>query len=107
MEFVPQAVLVLSNSHGLEIMVDDRGDGLYYRFTDETEVKEAEIKYNDDEEFGELGEPYFETDNFIEEEQRYARYDISEFMRIPIFPVPPRTRRELPRDEHRRIGNRD
>jgi len=42
------ATLVLSNSYALTILVNNSGDGVYYQYSDENSIHEAEIDYYED-----------------------------------------------------------
>ena len=71
-EFKAQAQLTTSNFGGMEIEVDDSGDGLRYRWNQSDspdEPVEAEIEYDTD------GEPYFKT-------AEGESYFLSDFMRV-------------------------
>lgn len=49
--FKPQAYKTLSNSHGMEIMINDTGEEVSYRYTDEgsnAEVSTTEVQYDQD-----------------------------------------------------------
>jgi len=56
--FRPQGYVTISNTGGIEVEVDNRGDGVRYRWvfsdSDEQPVEESEILYDPD-----SGEPYF------------------------------------------------
>jgi hypothetical protein len=40
--------LTLSNTGSITILVNDSGDGLQYQYSDDDEIKEAEIEYLED-----------------------------------------------------------
>lgn len=71
-DFTAQAQLTTSNFGGMEIELDDSGDGLRYRWNQSgkpDEAVEAEIEYDTD------GEPYFKT-------AEGESYFLSDFMRV-------------------------
>lgn len=51
--FDPQAYKTLSNSHGMEIMVDETCEEVHYRYTNDKEVYTEQIQFDQD------GDPYF------------------------------------------------
>lgn len=51
--FDPQAYKTLSNSHGMEIMVDETCEKVHYRYTNDKEVYTEQIQFDQD------GDPYF------------------------------------------------
>ena len=55
MEFKPQAFKVLSNSHAMEIMIDNSGEEVSYRYSDDdpSEVSTTSINHDQD------GDPFF------------------------------------------------
>lgn len=61
LEFITQAGCPLSNSLCIEFMINDSGDGVYYRFNqgsgniEDEEIFEAPIEYNNE------GDSYFST----------------------------------------------
>jgi hypothetical protein len=55
MEFTPQGFCTLSNFHAILVAVNEVGDEVTYKYSDEEEVNVAEILFN------EAGEAYFET----------------------------------------------
>jgi hypothetical protein len=78
-EFTPHAHIALSNSGGIEIMLNRSNDGVYYRFVNcnvlkEAKIYEKEILYsyplNDEEE----SRPYFK--------HGHTRYYLDEAMKI-------------------------
>ena len=81
-EFKPQAYITLSNSGGIELMVHNSGDGVYYRYnygqdlTNE-EIFEAPIVYLSPE--SEDGEG---NTGFYHNEDESIFYSLNEAMRI-------------------------
>jgi hypothetical protein len=71
-EFKTQAIITVSNLGGIEIMLDYRGDSLYYRWSygseNEQEINEAEIEYD------EQSDPFFSIGE--------VRYYLNEAMRV-------------------------
>jgi hypothetical protein len=54
MEFKSHAYKVLSNSHAMEIMIDNSGEEVSYRYSDDpSEVSTTSISYDQD------GDPFF------------------------------------------------
>jgi hypothetical protein len=86
-EFTPHAAITLSNCGGIEIMIDRRGDGLYYRFNygqdniEQEEIFEAEILYSNEEEHE--GEAYFIHQSSGENKpNQYSVYYLSEAIKF-------------------------
>lgn len=51
--FQPQAYKTISNSHGMEIMINDTAEEVYYRYTNDNTAYNSFINYDQD------GDPYF------------------------------------------------
>ncbi len=84
-EFTPQAFITLSNSGGLEIMLNRSNDGVYYRFSygndlSKEEIFEAEILYSEEED--REGEAYFIHNKGRGKIDSYTVYYLSEAMKI-------------------------
>jgi hypothetical protein len=84
MEFKADAVQVITNDAGIEIMIHPDGDNLSYRFfigDKHEEVQEAEIKHSDGDDYSEFPYTYFELaeGNLDGEKIRYA---LDDFMRV-------------------------
>jgi hypothetical protein len=79
-EFKPHAAITLSNSGGIEIMLNRSNDGVYYRFNygqdnlEKEKIYEKEILYTTPESEEEESQPYFK--------HRNTKYFLSEAMRI-------------------------
>lgn len=74
--FEPQAYKTLSNSHGMEIMINDSGEEVSYRYSNEepnAEVSTAEIQYDQD------GDPFFIE---YELDDSAIIYYLSDFLKI-------------------------
>jgi len=70
MTFTPHAMLTLSNSHALLISVNDTGEEITYKYSNDEEISgTSEILFDSD------GEPYFTTDND-------CTFRLSEFIKI-------------------------
>lgn len=67
-DFTPHAALCLSNWGGIEIMLDDNCESVYYRYYDKLGQRPCRIDYDKD------GEPFFRC--------KYGKFNIGEFMRI-------------------------
>lgn len=75
--FEPQAYMSISNSHGMEIMIDDSAEEVSYRYSNEepnAEVYTSEIYYDQE------GDPYF-MEYMGDRHSRVARY-LSDFLKI-------------------------
>jgi hypothetical protein len=75
--FEPQAYKTLSNSHGMEIMINNSGEEVSYRYSNEepnAEVHTVEIQFDQD------GDPYF-MEYMGDRHSRVARY-LSDFLKI-------------------------
>jgi hypothetical protein len=73
MEFKSQAFKTLSNSHGMEIMINETFEEVSYRYSDDSQMYTTSISYDME------GDPYFtEYRGPYEPTVHY----ISEFMRI-------------------------
>jgi hypothetical protein len=75
--FEPQAYKTLSNSHGMEIMINNSGEEVSYRYSNEepnAEVYTVEIQFDQD------GDPYF-MEYMGDRHSRVARY-LSDFLKI-------------------------
>lgn len=89
-EFKPHAVITLSNCGGIQIMINESCDGVYYRFNygqdnlQEEEILEAEILYSEEEERD--GEAYF-IHQSKGKTNVYSVYYLNEAMRIPISKI--------------------
>lgn len=81
-EFIPHAILTLSNTGGIQLMVNNSCDAVYYRFiTDEDSIKtaeifEAEIRYSDEED----SRAYFV--HGVEGRTDTTEYNLSDFLKI-------------------------
>jgi hypothetical protein len=75
LKFKPNGYLLLTNSHGIEIEINDSCDGVRYKYTGDKEPKEAEIiplfDADDEENRTEMG--------FVTEEGN--EYFLNQFMR--------------------------
>lgn len=87
-QFTAEASIGIDNTGGLEIMMDKRGDGLYYRFShgqdlSKAVIYEAEIEYeapSDEEEAEWYGhKPYFQHGD--------VRYYLSEAILLKSFTI--------------------
>ena len=75
--FEPQAYKTLSNSHGMEIMINNSGEEVSYRYSNEepnAEVYTSEIQYDQE------GDAYF-MEYMGDRHSRVARY-LSDFLKI-------------------------
>jgi hypothetical protein len=84
-KFKPEAFITLSNLGGIEIMINDSVDGVYYRFNygqdnlEDEPILEAEILYSH--ELDREGEPYFIHNTGKEPVSTYSVYYLSEAMK--------------------------
>ena len=74
--FEPQAYKTLSNSHGIEIMINNTGEEVSYRYSDEgesAEVYASEIQYDQEGEayFKEYRGPYKPNVQYLNEFMKY------------------------------------
>lgn len=86
-EFKLHAVITLSNMGGVEIMLNNSNDGVYYRFNHgqdnlhNEEIFEAEILYSEEEE--REGEAYFiHQSSGTNKPNVYSVYYLSEAMKV-------------------------
>lgn len=73
MKFKPQAYKTLSNSHGIEIFINDTGEEIIYRFTDASSLYDSEIRFDQD------GDAYFmdisNTVHYLNEFLKITQYE--------------------------------
>ena len=84
-KFTTHAFITLSNCGGIEIMLNDSNDGVFYRFNygqdnlDKEEIFESEILFSDEEE--REGEAYFIHNKGKGAIDTYSVYYLSEAIR--------------------------
>lgn len=71
--FNPIGYKTMSNSHGIEVMFDSTESMVLYKYTNDAQVFESEIQFDQD------GDPYFR-----EEENNTIHY-LNEFLKISWF----------------------
>jgi len=72
-EFKPHGYKTLSNSHGIEIWVDDGAEEVVYRFTDVNSLYDSQIRFDQD------GDAYFmdmsNTVHYLNEFLKITQYE--------------------------------
>lgn len=68
--FQPQAYKTISNSHGMEIMLNETAEEVYYKYTNDNIAYNSFINYDQD------GDPYFM------DMRSKTVYYLSEFLKI-------------------------
>jgi len=74
-DFTVHGFYTISNAGGIEVELNDSGDGVRYRFSGDPEIMEAEIIYgpNEDDPAGDFIAGFMHGDTF---------YPLNEFMRV-------------------------
>lgn len=69
--FKPHGYKTLSNSHGIEVEINDSGDGLKYKMSDSKTAYEAEIKHEADDEARAYFETHLGIKHYLDEFMKY------------------------------------
>lgn len=72
MKYVSQGSLVLTNTMAISVAIDDDGETLRYKYSEDPNIKESKVEYDTTE--GDI-RPFFKTEEGV-------KYYLDEFMRV-------------------------